>query len=234
MIKSFMGGIVRSAVPIPGTTTITYNGLPAISLAGGSLTARTIANTDYYTFTPRIGLVSSGSQMTYRIASNFLWGSLGFRVSYRFALSDLLLNNNFFIGMSLSNAAMASANPATLTNVIGLGHGPNETWRVYSAGTTAQTPTNVMSLAMAKGSVYDFTITVLPLRGDPRVDEDVIYWSLKDNHGSISDYAERGALTSTDPAVRLQRSSILTPLNGYRSGTGASVDLMGITVETTY
>jgi hypothetical protein len=123
--------------------------------ATGTLTARNVANTSLATATRREAYVSAataGSAAGARsTVAQWLRGDTGdngmrggFHMIARFMISDAVLvaTANMFVGLQASAAAPTDVDPATLTNIIGVGCTNGDTqMQLYAAGAAAQTRT---------------------------------------------------------------------------------------------
>ena len=138
-----------NATTVPGVLGI------AAPTAVGTATARNVATTNALTRTKRLGYASSTTAGNlcghYNTAAQFTVGSVsntlgGVFYSCRFGVSDATLQTvaRTFIGLSSSVAAPTNVDPATLTNIIGIGHTASDTnWYLYFGGSAAQTRVNL-------------------------------------------------------------------------------------------
>ena len=116
-----------------------------------TLTARTLATTNNFTRTKRIGFVTNTTAG--RFAGVYLTGANwaigdgstygGFYFAFRFGISDATLVSapRMFLGLSSSVATPTNVEPSTLTNIIGVGMGAADTnLKIFYGGSAAQTP----------------------------------------------------------------------------------------------
>lgn len=119
--------------------------------ATGTLTARNVATTNFFTRRHRAGYVSAATAAALAglrfPAASYQTGDgaagSGFFLAFEFGASDAatVAGARMFAGMSASVAAPTNVEPSTLVNVIGVGHGAADTnLKLFFGGTTAQTP----------------------------------------------------------------------------------------------
>ncbi len=212
--------------PFPGLATVpSADGYPALTVAGGTATARVPAATNRFTRAPRLGYVSAatvGSIMTWRHATPILVtpdGSFGgFRHLYRFGISDpaAVATARMFIGMMTVGTALTNVSPATLTNCIGIGHNSGDTtFKMYYGGSAAQTPIDT-GVSCTTRSVHfnDLIITTLPY------ETNTFHWHFRQ-------YPDGGANafgTITGAATVIPQSgAILSPVNAMRTNNATAL-----------
>lgn len=152
--------------------------------AVGTATARTVATTNLFTRTRRLGYVSAGTAASVagvRVAVGQVTvgtGTLGgfFKVC-RFGISDaaLVAGARMFVGVSNLTNAPTNVSPATLTNCVGMGHdAADTTMRIYYGGTTAATPIDLganFPSNTTNTDLYDLTLFAPPIG-------DIVYWEV--------------------------------------------------------
>jgi hypothetical protein len=156
-----------------GSTSVDSFGLnPTIV---GTLTARSYANTSVATKRRRVGIespASSGAIMSWLDECNCILTeptavAVGFKVVIENSVSDAGSGGNHrqFIGMTTSLSAPSSADPSTLTNIIGIGTGDSNSsgnlW-LYYGGSTAQTPINLGASFFQASDMWDRIIIESP------------------------------------------------------------------------
>lgn len=224
--------------PMAGASGVTVIGMPALTTAGSTITARTPALTNEVTRSTRLGYVSgggAGSIMTWRHPTPWVAkaasGIGGFRLLYRFAITDPapVATARMFMGLRATGSAWTNVEPDSETNLFGIGHNSGDaTWQVYSAGSAAQARTDT-GMAIETGSaVYEVVLT------SPG-QESALFWAIRRLDGEGLGHAA-GSLTSSSSSFRLQGGTLLSPINAFRSNgstaAAVAVDLFFLQMET--
>lgn len=213
-------------LPVPGSNAVPVAlGYPALTVAGATLTARAPALTSRFTRAARLGFVSAaaaGSVLSLRHAAATIAtggsGLGGFRAAYRFGISDVaaVATARMFLGISASTAALTNVAPGSLTNCIGVGHDAGDTTlRVYSGGSSAQTPIVTGIPVTRNDSIYEFTLTA------PPAEANTVYWSLQ---VLGSETRATGVLTG-DAAVLPQNTVLLNPISAMRTNNATALSV---------
>lgn len=201
------------------------DGYPALTIAG-TLTARNVATTNYFTRLRRIGIVSTataGTLCSFR-GANAQWtigngsGLGGFFYIIRFGCSDAATVSGArqFIGLSSSTSAPTNVEPSTLTNVLGVGHGAADTnLKIYYGGSAAQTPIDLGSNFPANTlsvDVYELILFASPNDGN------VSYRVERLNTGHVAS----GTLTGTAGTAIPANTTFLT-IWGFRTNNATAL-----------
>jgi hypothetical protein len=218
-------------------------GMPALTTAGGTATARNPATTNRFTRAQRLGFVSAATAaaiMTWRhtqacvsLGSGAVDGS-GFFNAWRFGISDAaaVAGARMFIGMTVTAAALTNVEPSTLTNCIGIGHGAADTnLQLFSGGSAAQAPIDLGSNFPAgtrSTDIYD-----LILFAPPEV-ANTLYWEVRRvNTGNVAS----GTIVASTAVILPQSNTLMVPLNAYRTNNATALavglDLFRGLIETT-
>lgn len=231
-------------VPRAGVATIDPNGATFTAL--GTLTLRSSATTNRATRTKRVSYVSSAtagnlaglhlttSSYTTTTGSGTVGDGSGFLFIARFIIADTVATANMFIGMG-SQTPSATANPNTLTNVIGIAQlaGGANLNLVYG-GSAAQTAIDLGANFPANTNQVDLY--------------EVILFSPSSVNGKVAVRVERistpaqapyeNVITAGTPGLQLPASSTLIGPKLYRGNntTAAAVtlDLASIYLESNY
>lgn len=179
----------------------------------GTATTRSVATTSMFTRARRLGYVSAAAagslayqyvnvaQVTVGDGS----GNGGFFKVTRFGISDAaaVANARMFCGVRSAVTAPTNVDPATLTNVIGMGHNTGDTtMRIYYGGSAAQTPINLGANFPANTRSTD--LYDLALFAPPNSNNTVYYEVTRLNTGHVA----TGTLTGT-AGVALPSSTTL-------------------------
>jgi hypothetical protein len=197
-----------------------------------TLTARTLATTNNFTRTKRIGFVTSTTAG--RFAGVYLTGANwaigdgstygGFYFAFRFGISDatLVASPRMFLGLSSSVATPTNVEPSTLTNVIGVGMGAADTnLKIFYGGSAAQTPIDLGT---------NFPVTTATNQGYEVIfsnaytsNNSVSYQVINLNTGTVA----TGTLTAATPGTQLPASSTFLGHQLWRTNnaTAAAVGL---------
>lgn len=226
-----------SWTPNGNNTAVNSFGITAPS-STGTATARSVATTNLFTSTRRIGYVSAsstGSSCGVRLPALQFWrgnaaGLGGFFFSSRFGVSDAsaVATPRMFVGMYGSASAIGNVQPTTLLNTIGVGCDAGEAvlkmiWN--DSASTASTlslganfPTNTLST-----DLYEFNLYA------PSNASYVNYQVINLRTGSVAE----GQLTTNIPAA----TQLLAPHFWRNNGTTAKavgLDLVSLYIETDY
>lgn len=218
-------------------------GMPALTIAGGTATARNPAITNRFTRSSRLGFVSvatAAAIMTFRhtqacvsLGSGAVDGS-GVFMAWRFGISDAaaVSGARMFLGMTQTAAALINVEPSTLLNCIGIGHGAADTnLKLFYGGSAAQAPidlganfpSNTLSTDM-----YD-----LILFSPPEI-ANTLYWEVRRvNTGQVAS----GTIVASTAAILPQSGILLVPINAFRTNNATALavglDLFRGVIETT-
>lgn len=227
------------ATTVPGVF-----GFPALTTVG-TATARTSATTNILTRLKRIGYVSAsgttGQLTSLRLTTGqapFTMGGDansfgGFYTIIRFGISDAALVTvaRMFVGMSSSVAAATNVDPATLTNVIGVGHNASDTnLYIYYGGSAAQTRINLgADFPVSITTAYELAIFAPPNSAT------TAYYRVTNLGTGIE---ASGTLTAATPGTQLPANTTLLGLQIWRtnntSTSAVGIDLSSIYIETDY
>ena len=212
--------------PIIGSGTYTQ------PTTAATLTARTLATTNAFTKTKRIGFVTSTT--TGRFAGVYLTGAQwtigdgsangGFYFAFRFGISDatLVASPRMFLGLSSTVTTPSNVEPSTLTNIIGVGMGAADTnLKIFYGGSAAQTPIDLGT---------NFPVTTATNQGYEVIfsnaytsNNSVAYQITNLNTGTVS----TGTLTAATPGTQLPASTTYLGHQLWRTNnaTAAAVGL---------
>lgn len=237
--------IARNKVGIwmpPGNATTAPGvfGWTAPTITSFTATARNVAVTNMFTRTRRLGYVTAATAGTvgnWRIAvyqyTTGDGGILGgFMYVIRFGISDAaaVAGARMFMGMRAS-ATPANAEPSTLTNCIGIGHGAADTnFKLFYGGTVAQTPIDLgadFPSDTRSTDVYELALF------SPSSQTGTIKWEVtRLNTGHVATGTVSGVSTIIPGATTL-----LAPW-GFRTNNATAlavaIDVMGAYIETDY
>lgn len=213
-----------NATTVPGVL-----GMAALS-ATGTVTARNVAATSFFTRRQRLGTVSAGTagslagyrsataQWTLGVSGTPNHG--GFEVIIRFGCSDAstVSGARQFVGLSSSVSAPTNVEPSTLTNVIGVGHGASDTnLKIFYGGSAAQTPINLGANFPANTlSVDAYELT---LYSPPGVNDNLYYRVKRLNTGDVAD----GTLTAGTPGTQLPSNTTFLGLQNWRTNNATAL-----------
>lgn len=210
--------------------------------ATGTATARTVATTNLFTRTRRVGVVSAattGSLAGYRgTAAQFSLGTGsglgGFYYVIRFGTSDAatVSGARMFVGLRNITTAPTNVEPSTITNCIGIGHGAaNSNLFIYYGGSAAQTPIDLGTSFPANTLSTD--LYELALFSSPSSNNSVGYRVERLNTGAVTS----GTLTGT-AGTALPASTTLLVNNDYRTNNATAlavgIDYVSIYFETDF
>ena len=233
----------------PGNAT-TVPGVVGFSAptAVGTATARTVATTNLFTRTLRLGYRSATSTGSlcghYSTAAQFTTGTGsgigGFFYSCRFGFSDAsnLAAGRGFVGLTSSVAAPTNVEPSTILNCVGIAQLSSNNTQLYIVygGSAAQTaiPLGTDFPPMAgsgatNGIAYDLTLY------SPPTANGVIHYRVE-RIGTT--YIAEGTITPTVVGTQTPASTTLLAHRAWRTnnstGAEAGIDVIGIYIETDY
>lgn len=206
-------GFVGSIVPIVNSATLSYSGLPALTLSNLTQVAQTIGAAENSLY-PRqrwnASATGAGTVMSARIATSY--AAVGFYecwLSWRAAVLDKISSARMFMGVTGTVAALTNVNPATLTNLVGFGHdagGAN--YKLFYGGTAAQTPIDT-GIPIATTEMLTFSLGFTN-KG--------VGWSI---YGPVSQMSASGLISPVTSAV-IPITSFLSPFNFMRTNNSAT------------
>lgn len=223
-----------NATTVPGVL-----GFTAPTITNFTATARNVATTNMFTRMRRLGYVTSavaGQVGNWRVAvyqytvgdSSTQLG--GFHFIIRFGISDAasVSGARMFMGMRAS-ATPANAEPSTLTNCIGIGHGASDTnFKLFYGGSSAQTPIDLGASFPSNTlstDVYELALFSPPNSGN------VTYQVTRVNTGDTAS----GTITNSGSTVLPTNTTLLAPW-GYRTNNATALavglDVMSAYIET--
>ena len=224
-----------NATTVPGVL-----GITAPTITNFTATARNVATTNMFTRMRRLGYLTSTTAGTvghwrvavYQFTTGTGSGLGGFTYIIRFGISDgsLVPDARMFMGMRAS-ATPANAEPSTLTNCIGVGHGAADTnLKLFYGGSSAQTPIDLGVNFPSNTQSTD--VYELALFAPASVSGRVYYQVTRLNTGHTAEGELNGAAT-----VLPQSTTLLAPW-GYRTNNGSAaavaLDIMSAYIETDY
>lgn len=226
--------------PIPNSITPSTFGFISPTTTGFTATTRTVATTNLFTRSKRVGYVTGstvGQVGQFRCASAYTVGDAttnqgGFTYIITFGISDVtsVTDARMFIGLR-DLVLPTNVEPSTLTNCIGIGHGAADTnMKLFYGGTSAQTPIDLgVNFPITHGSVNVYELRLYSASNSGNVE----YRVTRLNTG----HTASGIIENTGSTV-LPTNTTLINTWGYRTNnaTGASVaiDVMNIYIETDY
>lgn len=204
----------------------------------GTVTARSVTTTNFFTRMRRLGLVSAataGAMVEARVPVAQVTigngaGSGGFIKIVRFGCSDAaaVVGARMFVGVSSSTAAATNVEPSTLLNSIGVGHGTADTTlKIYSGGSVAQTaidlgvnfPVNTLSLDAYELALFASTFT-----------SNVTYTVTRLNTGNVAS----GVLTAAVAGTQLPLSTTLLSYQKAWRTNNATALAVGLDIISDY
>lgn len=214
------------------TTTISTFSLD--NNATGTPTARTVATTNNYTLTRRIGFVSAAAInssagtrsaiLAYCIGTSFLNG--GFYYIARFGIGNFAATMRLFVGLIGSDAVIGNVDPSTLTNIIGFGMDVADSNIQFMYGGSSVSKVNTVIVGAAN---LMWEIRIFIAGGST-----TIGYSIEEfNSGTIISGSVSGTLGTTIPAA----TTLLTPQLWVNTAAGAgavSIDVSTQYIETLY
>lgn len=240
-MQPFLGrGKVRRWNPSGGIASAPgqADGFHSITVTNFTTTARTIAVTNKFTMTPRVGFVTSasaGQVGNFRAshgAAHLLGGGSGlggFMFTMQFGISDpaLVSDARMFLGMSGPAGAPSNVEPSTFLNCFGIGHGAADTnLKLFWGGSAAQSPVDLGSNFPVNTSSVD--LYELALFSPPN--QSVVHYEVtRLNTGHVA----TGTLTGTVGTQLPSLTTLLTAPWGYRTNN-ASALVVGLDVSQVY
>lgn len=212
--------------PNGGSNSVVTTGSAAITNTG--ITSRAFSATNMFTGARRVGYVSPASANEragyYAAVVNF-WrgdtpGAGGFRCTWRFGISDAVLNTTarMFVGLINSTGIFTDVDPSTLINLLGFGCDSGDTeLQLYAAGGAAQARTSLgANFPVNTTNVDVFEASLFSAPNGP----DVKWQITRLNTGDVA---------SGTISAAAQLPSATTPLGhrAYRT-TGATATAVGI------
>jgi hypothetical protein len=212
-----------NATTVPGVF-----GLGALTAVGTAI-ARSVATTNMFTRTRRIGYVTAataGTLASLRLPAvqctigNPSTSLGGFFISMRWGISDAVTpptGYRTFVGIRNTSTAATNVEPSTIPNCIGMGHGEtNSNMFLYYGGSAAQTPIDLGANFPALTTNTD--LYELMLYSPPS--ESVVYWEVNRlNTGHTASGVLNGTVGTQLPAL----TTMLTPINAFRCNNAAAV-----------
>ena len=216
-------------------------GFTAPTVTGFTATARNIATTNLFRRMRRLGYVTAATAGTvgnWRVGvyqhtvGSSVTGLGGFTYIIRFGISDAaaVAGARMFMGMRAS-ATPANAEPDTLNQCIGIGHGAADTnLRLYYGGTAAQTPidlgvnfpSNTLSV-----DVYELALF------SPPNSSNISYEVTRLNTGHVA----TGTIVNSGATILPTNTTLIAPW-GYRTNNATALavglDVMSAYIETDY
>jgi hypothetical protein len=206
----------------------------------GTATARTVATTNLFTRTRRIGYVSATSAGSTAGARHNLTqftlgngnGLGGFFVVIRFGFSAVVADMRAFVGARNSGGVINNVEPSTLTGSIGVGKGgADDNLSIFYGGTAAQTPIPLGANFPANTENVD--LYELALFSPPDVAQTVHWQVTRLNTGHVAS----GTLTG-GAAVLPAADVLLTPFTSIVSNNATAaevaIDIVSVYAETDY
>lgn len=233
--------------PANATTVPAVVGLGTLT-ATGTATARTVATTNLFTRTRKLGYVSASTAGALagirNPAAQFTTGNGsglgGIFTAIRFGVSDAaaVTGARMFVGLSSSTGAPTNVEPSTLTNCVGIAQLSTDSTQLYIiyGGSAAQTAialgTNFPPMAgvgIANGIAYDLTLFSSPNSNG------VIYYQVE-RIGTA--FVATGTLTPAVVGTQTPASTTLLTHQIWRSNNATAlavgIDVLNIYVETDY
>lgn len=198
-------------------------------VASGTATARSVATTNLFTSTRRMGFVSSataGNAAGTRSNLAQFWtgnapGLGGFEYITRFGLSQVNATTRFFAGLSPA-AALTNANISTMSGIVGIARETNETTFSITTGSGgtkiplgANFPCNTQNV-----DLYELRLFCAP-------NSTTINWSV--SRLNTGHYIE-GTIAANLPATQLYGTQIW--INNGTTASAVAVDVISQYIET--
>ena len=214
----------------------------AYTITGSTATTRSVTTTNLFQQMRRLGYVSSsataGSVATVFVAAAQVTvgngsGLGGFYKICRFGCSDAasVATARQFVGVSSSIVAPTNVEPATLTNVIGVGHGAADTnLKIFYGGSAAQTPISLGSnfpVNTLSADAYELALFA------PSNSNNTVYYEVtRINTGNVA----TGTLTGTAGTALPASTTLLSYHWSYRTNNTTALkvglDIMSDYIET--
>jgi hypothetical protein len=244
-IENFNGNVNTAYCKTIGNSTavpVCY-GMAANTVVG-TVTARNVTTTNNFTYQKRTGYVSlstvGGLASIRQATAQYTFGNTissvkvgGFLNVIRFGISDAatVAGARMFVGMSSSVAAPTNVEPATFTNIIGIGHGASDAnMKLFYGGSIAQSPID-LGINFPKTLGTGFELWLYNPIGDP---DNIYYTVVNINSGTKA----TGTITRTVSSSLPLNTLLLNPMWAYRTNntTALSVglDLISQYIQTNY
>lgn len=223
-----------------GGTVPSVFGLSAFTTTGMTATARAVAATNMFTRTRRLGYVTAataGAVGHFRQPAGLITvgdgGILGgFHYVLRFGISDAAAVSGARMFMGLRESLTpANAEPSTLTNCVGIGHGASDAnMRLFYGGTAAQTPIDLGANFPANTRSVDvYELALFSAPASPNV-----HWEVtRLNTGHVAS----GTITNSGATILPPATLLITPW-GYRTNNATAlavaVDIVSVYLESDY
>lgn len=231
-----------NATTVPGV--VGFNTLTAL----GTATARTVATTNLFTRTRRLGYVSAataaGFAGHYNAAAQFTTGDGtglgGFFYSCRFGFSDAaaVSGARAFVGLSSTVAAPTNVEPNTLTNSVGIAQLSTDATQLYlvygGSASQAAIPlgTNfppMIAAGITNGVAYDLTLFSPPNANG------VVHYRVE-RIGTA--FVAEGTFSLTTPGTQLPANTTLLAHRAWRCNNAQAlavgIDIINVYIETDY
>ena len=222
-----------NATTVPGVF-----GFTAPTVTNFTATARNVATTNMFTRMRRLGYVTAATAgavghwrvAVYQYTTGDGAGLGGFNYIVRFGVSDaaLVADARMFVGLRAS-ATPANAEPSTLTNCIGVGHGAADTTlKLFYGGSAAQAPISLgVDFPSNTQSVDAYELALFSSPNEAAT----VHWEVtRLNTG----HAAAGVISGGATVVP-QATTLLAPW-GYRTNNASALavglDVMGAYIET--
>lgn len=230
--------------PGNATTAPGVFGLAAFSniSSGSGSTTRSVATTNLFTRVRRLGYVSGGATNNYagiyQTAAQFTVGDGsglgGFYYVVRWGYNNTGTGSAHFIGLSSSTTTQTDGtgvDPASLTNVIGVGASTGDTnFRIFYGGSSAQTPI-ATSADFPKSTTTNYYEIIFYA---PPSLNNTVYYRLSNLTTNVE---LSGTLTGTAGTAIPASTTLLSPRIWRHTGsstTAATIDISSIYIETDY
>lgn len=237
---------IATYIPQGNSTTVTSTGYNASTILG-STTTRTMATTNLFTRARRLGFVSATASASF--AGNYLTvtpittgvtigGILtgGFYKVVRFGISDpaAVSGSQMFIGVSALIAAPTNAEPNTLTNCVGVGHGSADTnLKIFFGGSAAQAPIDLgAGFPLTVNSAVLYELALFCPAGD--LGANVVNWQVTNLSTNVT---ASGTLTAATAGTQLPlNTTLLSYARHYRTNNATALavglDIVGDYIDT--
>ena len=233
----FSNKIGRWNPPGNATTVPGVDGFTAPT-ALGTATARNVASTNMATRSRRLGYVSAATAAAicghYNTVSQFTIGATGgiggFFAVARFVPSDAatVAGAHMFVGLRNAVAAATSVDPATLTNIAGVGCTAGSNLKIYYGGSAAQTAIDLGANFPSGGLSTD--LYELALFAPPATQ--VIYYQVtRLNTGHVATGTLTGTVGTAIPAATTFLGPVAWRANGA-TALAVGIDVVSWYVET--
>jgi hypothetical protein len=207
----------------------------------GTVTARSVATTNSFTRTRRLGFVSSTAAGAvaghYSPAAQFTVGDGaglgGFYYVCRFGISDTTFTATarMFVGLTSSVAVATNVDPATLTNCIGVGCSSDTTGLLlYYGGSAAQTPITLGATSFPTNSAANNAVAYELMLFSPTNRNDTVNYRVLNLATGIS---VSGTITAATAGTQLPLSTTFLAHRAWRTNNAAA-NAVGIDVISVY